>query len=39
MLVGCPQAEKTKVTIDYRDVKMKPLDNEMEHVPPKARVY
>lgn len=25
--------------IDYRPVHMQPLDSEMEHVPPKARVY
>jgi len=28
-----------KVTIDYRPVHDKPLDNEMEHVPPVERVY
>ena len=28
-----------KVTIDYRPVHSQPLDSEMEHVPPKARVY
>lgn len=33
------QSEKNKVAIDYRAVKMQPLDSEMEHVPPKARVY
>lgn len=27
------------VTIDYRPVHDQPLDKEMEHVPPKARVY
>ena len=28
-----------KCTITYRDVKMDPLDEQMEHVPPKARTY
>ena len=28
-----------KVKIDYRPVHSQPLDDEMEHVPPKARVY
>jgi len=28
-----------KVKIDYRPVHLQPLDSEMEHVPPKARVY
>lgn len=28
-----------RVKIDYRPVHMKPLDNEMEYVPPKPRVY
>jgi succinate dehydrogenase (ubiquinone) flavoprotein subunit len=32
-------AEKNKVRIDYRPVHLQPLDSEMEHVPPKARVY
>ncbi|KIY99982.1 succinate dehydrogenase (ubiquinone) flavoprotein subunit [Monoraphidium neglectum] len=32
-------ASKDKVRIDYRPVHMQPLDSEMEHVPPKARVY
>mmetsp|Transcript_24577 Transcript_24577/g.61652 ORF Transcript_24577/g.61652 Transcript_24577/m.61652 type:complete len:647 (-) Transcript_24577:43-1983(-) len=27
------------VKIDYRPVNLQPLDSEMEHVPPKARVY
>jgi len=31
--------DKRKVTIDYRPVHHQPLDDEMEHVPPKARVY
>ena len=31
--------DKRKVKIDYRPVKDQPLDDEMEHVPPKARVY
>jgi succinate dehydrogenase (ubiquinone) flavoprotein subunit len=31
--------EKNKVKIDYRPVHMQPLDNEMPHIPPKARVY
>jgi len=30
---------KDKVKIAYRPVHMQPLDKEMEHVPPKARVY
>lgn len=30
---------KDKVKIDYRPVHMQPLDKEMEHIPPKARVY
>ncbi len=29
----------SKVGIDYRPVHMQPLDSEMQHVPPKARVY
>lgn len=29
----------SKVGIDYRPVHMQPLDKEMEHIPPKARVY
>lgn len=28
-----------QVTIDYRPVHMQPLTKEMEHIPPKARVY
>jgi hypothetical protein len=28
-----------RVKIDYRPVHMKPLDEEMEFVPPKPRVY
>lgn len=28
-----------QVKIDYRPVHMQPLDNEMEHIPPKPRVY
>lgn len=32
-------AGKGAVRIDYRPVHMRPLDAEMEHVPPKARVY
>jgi hypothetical protein len=28
-----------QVRIDYRPVHMQPLDSDMEHVPPKARVY
>ena len=31
--------DKRKVTIDYRPVHDQPLDDEMEYVPPKARVY
>jgi hypothetical protein len=30
---------KDRVKIDYRPVHMQPLDSEMEHIPPKARVY
>ncbi|KAI8473757.1 MAG: succinate dehydrogenase subunit A [Monoraphidium minutum] len=30
---------KNKVRIDYRPVHMQPLDKEMDHIPPKARVY
>jgi succinate dehydrogenase (ubiquinone) flavoprotein subunit len=30
---------KGQVRIDYRPVHMQPLDSEMAHVPPKARVY
>jgi succinate dehydrogenase (ubiquinone) flavoprotein subunit len=30
---------KNKVKISYRPVHMQPLDSEMEHIPPKARVY
>merc|ERR1711916_182962 len=32
-----PVTKKTK--IDYREVQMEPLDSEMEHVKPVARVY
>ncbi|GBF94669.1 succinate dehydrogenase flavo subunit mitochondrial [Raphidocelis subcapitata] len=32
-------AGKDKVRIDYRPVHMQPLDSEMDHIPPKARVY
>lgn len=28
-----------KVDIEYRPVHDQPLDSEMEHIPPKARVY
>ena len=31
--------DERKVKIDYRPVIDQPLDDEMEHVPPKARVY
>ena len=30
---------RRNIKIDYRPVHMQPLDKEMEHVPPKARVY
>jgi succinate dehydrogenase/fumarate reductase flavoprotein subunit len=30
---------KDQVKIEYRPVHMQPLDSEMEHIPPKARVY
>merc|ERR1719407_339056 len=33
------RAGDTKLSIDYRPVHMQPLDEEMEHVPPKKRVY
>jgi len=33
------KTSKGKVTIDYRPVHMQPLDKDMDHVPPKARVY
>lgn len=32
-------SKDNRVTIDYRPVHMKPLDNEMEYIPPKPRVY
>lgn len=32
-------AVKDRVKIGYRPVHMQPLDSEMEHIPPKARVY
>ena len=28
-----------QVSIDYRPVHLQPLDSDMAHVPPKARVY
>lgn len=31
--------DKNRPKISYRPVMMQPLDNEMEHVPPFARVY
>lgn len=31
--------DKGAVTVDYRPVHSQPLDAEMEHIPPKARVY
>ena len=34
-----PIALLQQVRIDYRPVHMQPLDPEMEHIPPKARVY
>jgi succinate dehydrogenase (ubiquinone) flavoprotein subunit len=37
--VGWFDETSGKVTIDYRPVHSQPLDSEMEHVPPKARVY
>lgn len=36
---GFGSSDANKVAIDYRPVHMQPLDNEMAHVPPKARVY
>ena len=30
---------KNRPVIQYRPVHMQPLDKEMDHVPPKARVY
>lgn len=32
-------SQSNKVKVDYRPVHMQPLDNEMEHIPPKPRVY
>ena len=32
-----PKSDRVK--IDYRPVHDQPMDNEMEHVPPKPRVY
>eukprot|EP00899_Mesostigma_viride_P025344 jgi/Mesvir1/5995/Mv00744-RA.1 len=37
--LGYVDPEKKTVRIDYRPVHMQPLDSEMEHIPPKARVY
>jgi succinate dehydrogenase (ubiquinone) flavoprotein subunit len=37
--LGYWDASAQRPVIDYRPVHMKPLDNEMDHVPPKARVY
>lgn len=34
-----PLPPANRVKIDYRPVHMKPLDEEMEYVPPKPRVY
>lgn len=35
-----PDAKSTnKVSIDYRPVHMKPLDDDMPYIPPKPRVY
>lgn len=31
--------KKDRVKLDYRPVHLQPLDDEMKHVPPKARVY
>jgi succinate dehydrogenase / fumarate reductase flavoprotein subunit len=31
--------EKCEVKLDYRDVKMRTLTNEVQVFPPKARVY
>ncbi|RVW22657.1 Succinate dehydrogenase [ubiquinone] flavoprotein subunit 1, mitochondrial [Vitis vinifera] len=31
--------ENEKVRLDYRPVHMNPLDDEIESIPPKARVY
>lgn len=33
------KTSKGRVNIDYRPVHMQPLDKDMDHVPPKARVY
>ncbi|PRW57058.1 succinate dehydrogenase [ubiquinone] flavo mitochondrial [Chlorella sorokiniana] len=33
------KAGKNKVSIDYRPVHMQPLTKDMDHIPPKARVY
>lgn len=37
--VGWVDLETKKTKIDYRPVHMQPLDAEMDHIPPKARVY
>lgn len=37
--VGWIDLEKKETKIDYRPVHMQPLDAEMDHIPPKARVY
>merc|ERR1712046_376536 len=37
--LGWFDEESSKTTIDYRPVHTQPLDSEMKHVPPVARVY
>lgn len=34
-----PHLPSPQVSIDYRPVHMQPLTKEMDHIPPKARVY
>lgn len=33
------KVKEERVRIDYRPVHDQPIDNEMEHVPPRPRVY
>jgi succinate dehydrogenase (ubiquinone) flavoprotein subunit len=37
--LGWWDSAKARPTISYRPVHMQPLDKDMAHVPPKARVY
>ena len=34
-----PFTSRLQVKIDYRPVHLQPLTSDMEHIPPKARVY